>query len=189
MDDESLAIEEGEALLLGILPLFTSTLGQVKSAKNSYFENFCTLLCAEAQLLETWLIEQDTRINTTSEYYLDILENILTLFERLVSPEVLHSSSHSSLVCTTLLDVQTQGRTSIQCAGLPFGKRNMKGTDFFLSALAVPHIRNSLPCASALNPRSAWSYLFSIFKGSSTLDRDRMNFERSSGSSRRTITI
>jgi hypothetical protein len=100
MDDEILAAEEGEALLLAILPLFTSNLEQDNSVKSSYFENFCTLFSAEAQILETWLIEKDTKINKTSEYYLEILENILTLFEDLVIDDILTDSSTSFLVCT-----------------------------------------------------------------------------------------
>lgn len=94
MDDELVA-EAGEALLLAILPLFTSTLGQDKSVKSSYFENFCTLFSAEAQLLETWLIEQDAKIDKTSEFYLEILENILVLFESLVGEDVSASSNNA----------------------------------------------------------------------------------------------
>ena len=54
MDDDLQVVEAGEALLLGVLPLFTSALVQESSTvKSSYFENFCTLFSAEAQLLET----------------------------------------------------------------------------------------------------------------------------------------
>jgi hypothetical protein len=95
MDDELLVAEACEALLLGILPLFTSTPSQEKSAKSSYFENFCTLFSAEAQLLEAWLIEQDAKIDKRSEFYLEILANILTLFESLVDDDVSASSNNA----------------------------------------------------------------------------------------------
>ena len=95
MDDELLVAEAGEALLLGILPLFTSTLGQNKSAKSSYFENFCSLFSAEAQIFETWLIEQESKIDKTSEFYLEILDNVLALFESLVGDGVSASSNNA----------------------------------------------------------------------------------------------
>jgi hypothetical protein len=95
MDDELLIAEAGEALLLGILPLFTSTLGQDKSVKSLYFENFCTLFSIEAQLLETWLIKQDAKIDKTSEFYLKILDNILALFKSLVGDDVSASSNNA----------------------------------------------------------------------------------------------
>lgn len=95
MDDGLLVAEAGEALLLRILPLFTSTLGQDKSVKSSYFENFCTLFSAEAQLLETWFIEQDAKIDKASEFYLEILDNILALFEGLVSDDVSPGSNNT----------------------------------------------------------------------------------------------
>lgn len=88
MGDELPVAEAGEALLLSVLPLFTSTLSQTASVKSSYFENFCTLFAVEAQLLETWLIEQDTKIDKTSEFYLEILDNIIALFESLVGSEL-----------------------------------------------------------------------------------------------------
>lgn len=95
MDDELLVAEAGEALLLGILPLFTFTLNQENCVKSSYFENFCTLFSTEAQLLETWLIEQDTKIDKTSKFYLEILDNILALFESLVGDDVSASSNNT----------------------------------------------------------------------------------------------
>lgn len=95
MDDELLVAEAGEALLLGILPLFTFTLDQDKSVKSSYFEIFCTLFSAEAQLLEAWLIEQDAKIDKTSKFYLEILDNILALFESLVRDDVSASSNNA----------------------------------------------------------------------------------------------
>ena len=96
MDDDLQVAEAGEALLLGVLPLFTSALVQETSTvKSSYFENFCTLFSAEAQLLETWLVEQDTKIDKTSEFYLEILDNIVALFESLVADQLLATSNNS----------------------------------------------------------------------------------------------
>jgi len=89
---------EGEALLLYILPLFTSSISLVTSHPNIYFVNFWTLFCAEAQILESWLVEDGSNINKQSESYLDILENILGLFESLVSEGVFSPSPPSNFL-------------------------------------------------------------------------------------------
>jgi hypothetical protein len=95
MDDELRVAEAGEALLLGVLPLFTSTLSQDTSVKSSYFKNSCAFFSTEAQLLETWLVEQETKIDKTSEFYLKILDNIIALFESRVGDEFSASSNNT----------------------------------------------------------------------------------------------
>jgi hypothetical protein len=96
MYDRSAA--EGEALLLSVLPLVTSSTGLVTSDQNIYALNFWTLFCAEAQILESCLIDEESRIDKRSTFYLDTLEQILRLFESLVNESVL-SPIDVSLVC------------------------------------------------------------------------------------------
>jgi hypothetical protein len=96
--NSQLLTEEVRALLLGVLPLFTSSYNHESSVKSTLYETYHLTFCAESQILEKWLIEQDTK---TLEHYLDVLEKILALFERLVKPEAL-SSSNTCLVCINI---------------------------------------------------------------------------------------
>ena len=174
MDDEFLAADECEALLIGILPLFTSTQGPDNSVKSSYFENFCTLFSAEAQLLETWLIDQDSQIYKSSESYHEILDNILSLFERLVSDEVLAgSSSAGPLVRSPKSATKTE---------LGILKKFSGDADFFSSVFATLYIRNSLLCTNVLHPRITMANLYPPSARFSHLAIGRPTFERSFGS-------
>jgi hypothetical protein len=170
MDDEFLAADASEALLIGILPLFTTTHRQDNSAKSSYFENFCTLFSAEAVLLETWLIDQNSQIYKSSETYLEILDNILSLFESLVSDQVLVSlSSARPLVCSFNLP-----QDMLEKVG---GDTNSSSSIF-----ATLYIPNFLLCTNILHPRTTIANLYQPSPHFSRLVIGRPTFERSFGS-------
>jgi hypothetical protein len=83
--DNADAVEEARRLLLDILPLFTFSPGWERAAKDVCSMAYYTLICAEANRLEEFLKQLDTRMSQ----YADVLETVLKLFEnRLIRQSV-----------------------------------------------------------------------------------------------------